>query len=168
MNRSTKFNFYLPQITDPIDPSDYDYNFEIIDENLITELQSFTDTQKSTARTNIGAASAADLGSPSSASGVTGNDAFAKINTLNSNISDLKKFNYVDISDSTPVNITNKASEAGVSVNYGNFITAVAQDDEVICLPYYSSTYNKMYCALKNLSLNNVSGTKTIRVYYRT
>lgn len=75
--------------------------------------------------------------------------------------------NYVDISDSTPVNISNKTSEVGVSVNKGNFIAAVALDNEVICLPYYSSTYNKMYCALKDLNMANVTGTKNIRVYYR-
>ena len=57
MNRSSKYNFYLPQSSDLISVSDFNYNFGIIDSNLITETQTFTDTQKSTARTNIGAAS---------------------------------------------------------------------------------------------------------------
>ena len=91
-----------------------------------------------------------------------------QINTLNSNIASLKKFNYVDISDSTPVNITNKTAEIGTTVYAGNFISAVCLDDEVICFPYYSSTYSKMYCALKDLNMATVTGTKNIRVYYRT
>ena len=61
MNRSTKFGFYLPQNTDPISVSDFNYNFDVIDDNLITESQSFTSTQKETARTNIGAASEDDI-----------------------------------------------------------------------------------------------------------
>lgn len=61
MNRSSKYEFYLPQNTDPISVSDFNYNFQIIDDNLITEEQSFTSTQKSTARANIGAADAADM-----------------------------------------------------------------------------------------------------------
>jgi hypothetical protein len=79
----------------------------------------------------------------------------------------LNKFNYVDISDSTPVNITNKTSETGHTVYAGNFIAAVCLDNEVICLPYYSTTYNKMYCALKDTNMATVSGTKNVRIYYR-
>ena len=115
MNRSTKYNFYLPQNTDLIDPSDFDYNFEIIDANLITESQTFTDTQKSTARTNIGAASAADLGSKSSASSVTGDDAFSKINTLKSN---LNNNTYV----STGLTTNNCSIVYGGYVTIGNLI----------------------------------------------
>ena len=59
MNRSSKYNFYLPQSTDPISVSDFNYNFGLIDENLITASQSWTNTQKSTARTNIGLGDAA-------------------------------------------------------------------------------------------------------------
>lgn len=61
MNRSSKYQFYLPQNTDPISVSDFNYNFEVIDENLITKSQNFSSAQKSTARSNIGAASASDL-----------------------------------------------------------------------------------------------------------
>ena len=59
MNRSNKFNFYLPQNSDPISVSDFNYNFQLIDDNLITASQSWTNTQKSTARTNIGLGDAA-------------------------------------------------------------------------------------------------------------
>lgn len=54
MNRSSKYQFYLPQSTDPISVSDFNYNFGLIDDNLITASQSWTSTEKSTARTNIG------------------------------------------------------------------------------------------------------------------
>jgi len=96
------------------------------------------------------------------------NDLHNQVTTLNNNINNLKKFDYLDISDSTPVNITNKTSELGHTVHQNDFICAVSQDNEVICLPYYDSIHNKMYCLLKDTSLNNVTGTKTIRVYYRT
>ena len=56
MNRSSKYNFYLPQNTDPISVSDFNYNFEVIDDNLITEDQSWTSAQKTRALNNIGAA----------------------------------------------------------------------------------------------------------------
>lgn len=56
MNRSSKYNFYLPQNTDPISVSDFNYNFGVIDENLITETQSWTSTQKNKAKANIGIA----------------------------------------------------------------------------------------------------------------
>ena len=56
MNRSSKYGFYLPQNTDPISVSDFNYNFDLIDSNLITESQSLTSEQKSTARENIDAA----------------------------------------------------------------------------------------------------------------
>lgn len=34
MNRSSKYGFYLPQNTDPISVSDFNYNFQLIDDNL--------------------------------------------------------------------------------------------------------------------------------------
>ena len=63
MNRSSKYGFYLPQNTDPISVSDFNYNFQLIDDNLITEAQSFTSAQKSIARENIGAADDSDYSS---------------------------------------------------------------------------------------------------------
>ena len=56
MNRSSKYGFYLPQNTDQISVSDFNYNFEVIDDNLITENQSWTSAQKTRALNNIGAA----------------------------------------------------------------------------------------------------------------
>ena len=63
MNRSSKFGFYLPQNTDPISVSDFNYNFELIDDNLITASQSWTTAQKTQARNNIGALSESDVSS---------------------------------------------------------------------------------------------------------
>ena len=51
---------------------------------LTISQQTLTSSQQTQVRSNIGAAASADLGSKSSASGVTGNDAFSKISTLNS------------------------------------------------------------------------------------
>ena len=59
MNRSSKYGFSLPQNTDPISVSDFNYNFNLIDVNLITESQNWTSAQKSTARTNLGLGDAA-------------------------------------------------------------------------------------------------------------
>ena len=59
MNRSSKYNFYLPQNSDPISVSDFNYNFQLIDDNLITASQTWSSTQKSTARTNLGLGAAA-------------------------------------------------------------------------------------------------------------
>lgn len=59
MNYSTKFNFSLPENTDPLDINDITANFETIDANLLTEEQSLSSTQKNNARTNIGLGSAA-------------------------------------------------------------------------------------------------------------
>lgn len=53
MNRSSKFNFFLPQNTDPIEVSDFNSNFETIDANLLTKAQSLTDAQKAAVRANV-------------------------------------------------------------------------------------------------------------------
>lgn len=57
MNRSTKYNFYLPQNSDPISVSDFNFNFEVIDQNLLTKAQSLSDTQKKAITDNAGAVS---------------------------------------------------------------------------------------------------------------
>lgn len=62
MNRSTNFNFYLPTNADPMLVSDLTYNFEQIDANALSVYtQSFSESQKTQARTNIGAASEASM-----------------------------------------------------------------------------------------------------------
>ena len=69
---------------------------------------------------------------------------------------------YIDISDSTPVNVNTKS---GYVVTRDNFISAVPFSTQVICLPYYNN--NILYLALKDTALNTVSGDKDIRVYYK-
>ena len=53
MNRSSKFNFFLPQNTDPIEVSDFNSNFETIDANLLTKAQSLSSEQKAAVRANV-------------------------------------------------------------------------------------------------------------------
>lgn len=53
MNRSSKFNFFLPQNTDPIDVSDFNSNFETIDANLLTKAQNLSSEQKAAVRANV-------------------------------------------------------------------------------------------------------------------
>lgn len=53
MNRSSKFNFFLPQNTDPIEVNDFNSNFETIDANLLTKAQSLTEAQKEAVRANV-------------------------------------------------------------------------------------------------------------------
>lgn len=53
MNRSSKFNFFLPQNTDPIDVSDFNSNFETIDANLLTKAQNLSSDQKAAVRANV-------------------------------------------------------------------------------------------------------------------
>lgn len=52
MNRSSKFNFFLPQNTDPIEVNDFNSNFETIDANLLTKAQNLTEAQKAAVRAN--------------------------------------------------------------------------------------------------------------------
>lgn len=58
MNRSSKYEFYLPQNSDPISVSDFNYNFQLIDSNLPTKAQSWSAAEKTAARENIGAPAA--------------------------------------------------------------------------------------------------------------
>lgn len=73
-----------------------------------------------------------------------------------------ERIKYVDISDTTPVNVNLQTSKL---VTHSNFVCAIANDTQVICLPYYNA--NTQYVALKDLNLSAVSGTKSIRVFYR-
>ena len=64
MNRSANFNFYLPGNADPMRISDITYNFEQIDENVLSVFeQTLTSAQQEQVLENIGAASAEDLAS---------------------------------------------------------------------------------------------------------
>lgn len=62
MNRSSEYGFYLPQNTDPISVNDFNYNFDVIDDNMLSKNeQTLTAAQQEQVRENIGAASEEDL-----------------------------------------------------------------------------------------------------------
>ena len=62
MNRSSEYGFYLPQNTDPISVNDFNYNFDVIDDNMLSKNeQTLTSAQKSQVKSNLGFADQADL-----------------------------------------------------------------------------------------------------------
>lgn len=87
---------------------------------------------------------------------------YDKISDLNSDLQAGYVVNYMDISDTTPVNVNSKTGQV---VTQSNFISAIALDNNVICLPYINASIQ--YVALKDTSLDPASGSKTIRIYYR-
>ena len=81
---------------------------------------------------------------------------------LNSKIAN-SLVSYVDITDSTPVNVNSKSSQ---TVGKANFISAVSTEDGIMCLPYVNNGI--MYVKLVNFSdLSAVTGNHTIRIMYR-
>ena len=79
----------------------------------------------------------------------------------NGTIEKIAGVHYVDISDSTPVNVNTKT---GYVVTQDNFLCAISKSTQVVCLPYFNN--NIQYIALKDPSMSAVSGTKDIRVFY--
>lgn len=83
------------------------------------------------------------------------------LSTLNDNI--INSIKYIDIEDSNPVNVTNKAS--GI-VTRGNFISVVSQENGIIGIPYVNGS--TQYVALKNVSdLTIPTGNHVVRVWYK-
>lgn len=67
MNRSSEYGFYLPQNTDPISVNDFNYNFDVIDDNMLSKNeQTLTAAQKSQVKSNLGFANQTDLDALSS------------------------------------------------------------------------------------------------------
>ena len=81
----------------------------------------------------------------------------------NGTIEKIANVRYVDISDSTPVNVSVKT---GYVVTQENFLCAIAKSTQVVCLPYFNN--NMQYIALKDPNMSTVSGVKDIRVFYLT
>ena len=103
-----------------------------------------------------------NLGSPSSASSVTGDDAFSKINTLNGNIASIRKLKYMDLTDTTPMNVNNESSS---SISIDNFVGCASSTSGAMPLPYYNN--GVLYIKLVNYSdLSSFSGSATVRVWY--
>lgn len=79
----------------------------------------------------------------------------------NGTIKKIANVRYMDISDSTPVNVNAKT---GYVVTQDNFLCAIAKSAQVVCLPYFNSSIQ--YIALKDPNMSTVSGKKDIRVFY--
>ena len=88
-----------------------------------------------------------NLGSPSSASSVTGADAFSKINTLNGNIANMKSPKSLILSE---VNVSSANAEVTLSENANNFNILFIRLDTTQggssstrgCLTVYPKCYN--------------------------
>ena len=80
------------------------------------------------------------------------------LNALNSNT-----VKYIDVTDTTPVNVNNKSNNIVGAVN---FVGCAAQTNGVMPLPFKNN--NVQYIKLVNFSdLSAYSGSATIRVWYR-
>ena len=150
MNRSEKFNFYLPQNIDPIDVSNFDYNFEIIDENLITEEQSLSSTQKANARANL------DLGD-------------AALQTVANNLTTSSAGSVLDARQGKALGGRTTANESAVSsirnsmaiVSAGNTHSAITAG-QYVYVHSHSSLNEGLYTANSNISANATLSTSNL------
>lgn len=150
MNRSEKFNFYLPQNIDPIDVSNFDYNFEIIDENLITEEQELTSTQKANARANL------DLGD-------------AALQTVANNLTTSSSGSVLDARQGKELGDRTTANESAVSA-IRNSIAIVASGNthgaitagQYVYVHSHSSLSEGLYIASSNISANGTLSTSNL------
>ena len=150
MNRSEKFNFYLPQNIDPIDVSNFDYNFEIIDENLITEEQELTSTQKANARANL------DLGD-------------AALKTVANNLTTTSEGSVLDARQGKALGDRTTANESAVSA-IRNSIAIVASGNthgaitagQYVYVHSHSSLSEGLYIASTNISANGTLSTSNL------
>lgn len=150
MNRSTKYNFYLPQNTDPIDVSNFNDNFEIIDDNLITQEQSFTSTQKETARGNL------DLGG-------------AALQDVANNLTTTSEGSVLDARQGKALNDKATANGNSVSaiqdsiaiVSTGNTHIAITSG-QYVYVRNHSSLSEGLYTAISNISANATLSTSNL------
>jgi hypothetical protein len=125
---------------------------------LTISAQNLSAAQQAQVQTNI------DV--PSTANMVARDTALQnQITTLNSNIETLQnnQVKYMDIADTTPVNVNSKSGQV-VTVN--TFIGCATQTNGVLPLPYTNNGIQ--YIKLVNYNdLSAFSGSATIRVWYR-
>lgn len=89
----------------------------------------------------------------------------AGVSALNSNIKTIQnsQIKYMDITDTTPVNVNSKSGQV-ITIN--NFIGCAALTNGVLPMPYTNS--GVQYIKLANYNdLSAFSGSATIRVWYR-
>lgn len=106
-------------------------------------------------------ASGADVTSSNVAADANGivNGAFS---SLSEQIASVLKLKYMDLTDTTPMNVNNKSSQA---ISGANFVGCSSFTNGVMPLPYMNS--NVLYIKLVNYSdLSAFSGSATIRVWY--
>ena len=85
-----------------------------------------------------------------------------EIAALSSNIASIRKLKYMDLTDTTPMNVNNKSS---YSISNDNFVGCVSRTGGAMPLPYYNN--NVLYIKLVNYSdLSAFSGSATVRVWY--
>lgn len=95
--------------------------------------------------------------------GAVGSDSVQdQIDTLNSNIGSLRKLKYMDLTDTTPMNVN---SQSSYTIGSTNFIGCASRTSGVMPLPYMNN--NVLYIKLVNYSdLSPFSGSATVRVWY--
>lgn len=141
----------------------YDDNDNLLDTILSAKQNSTDSNLNTTAKTVVGAINEvdSDLGSPSSASAVTGADAFSKISSLNSDIATLTQNafgSFIDISSyNTSSNLYTFGSDGYV------YLGAKSETDRVT-MSLYGSSGN----AIEN-RINGISGSTwhEISIYVR-
>lgn len=95
--------------------------------------------------------------------GAVGSDSVQdQIDTLNGNIGSIRKLKYMDMTDTTPMNVQSRSSG---TIGYSNFVGCSCRTNGVMPLPYLNSGI--VYIKLVNYSdLSPVSGSVTVRVWY--
>lgn len=84
------------------------------------------------------------------------------LNALNGNIASIRKLKYIDLTDTTPMNVQSRSSG---TINYNNFVGCSCKTNGVMPLPYLNNDI--VYIKLVNYSdLTPVSGSVTVRVWY--
>lgn len=100
--------------------------------------------------------------SGSNLTAVSGGGLNSVYSALNSNIASIRKLKYMDLNDTTPMNVQSKS--AG-TIGYNNFVGCSCKTNGVMALPYLNSSI--VYIKLVNYSdMSPYSGAVDVRVWY--